>query len=198
MKWNERRPNDDMCVLLQCNMRTSMYRHQQQRWRRRHLLLVYRIHIECTYFDTAESTNNWDFLTLFFTFFFLLLSVAVWLLQVYFVAFHNFLCVCVFKLTTPLKYSHSLQCALTNQLAYFNCAAFSFLLFFYYFEMHISWTILTPWLSVVGLHMRTLMLCTVFCYIWKRVSLGLSWKQKKKKKIIVCRFTLVHRHTFKQ
>lgn len=64
--------------------------------RRRHLLLVCRIHsTECKYFNTAESTNNWDFLTLFFRFFFFssLLSVLLllWLLQVYFVAFHIFL-----------------------------------------------------------------------------------------------------------
>lgn len=68
-------------TVLQCNMRTHLCAGINSSGSDgggggggdTYFFLLYRIHIECTYFDTAESTNNWDFLTLFFTFFSLLL-----------------------------------------------------------------------------------------------------------------------------
>lgn len=75
-----------ICVRLQCNMCTYLCTGGGDTY---FLCAVY--NTECTYFDTAESTNNWDFLTLFFSLFFLSVLLLLWLLQVYFVAFHIFL-----------------------------------------------------------------------------------------------------------
>lgn len=90
------------------------------------------------HYNITESTNNWDFLTLFFFSFTLLLwrrrllLLQLWLCAVVCFRFTLSHCVHTFlfsNIGNILKYSRSLQCALTNQLAYFYRAAFSFFAF---------------------------------------------------------------------
>lgn len=93
------------------------------------------------HYNITESTNNWDFLTLFFfsfQFYSVTLTTAAAVVAVMalcsVVCFRFTLSHCVHtflfsNIGNILKYSRSLQCALTNQLAYFYRAAFSFFAF---------------------------------------------------------------------